>query len=118
MHKICFEGTRNLFTSIDVVRVQVKMHDEAKHNKKVAKSLKSSDFSDVGEKLTTLSSNLVLIAGKLGEGEDNLNDFEELQGKYDSRAGWLAFLAIIVVALTAAFETYLFRRSMISNKID
>ena len=91
------------------------MHDEAKHEKKVGKSLKSSDFSDVGDKLSTLSSNLVLIAGKLGEGEMNLNNFEELQGQYDSRAGWLAFLSILTVALAAAFETYLFKRSMVGN---
>eukprot|EP00343_Euplotes_focardii_P011354 CAMPEP_0205829756 /NCGR_PEP_ID=MMETSP0206-20130828/39119_1 /ASSEMBLY_ACC=CAM_ASM_000279 /TAXON_ID=36767 /ORGANISM="Euplotes focardii, Strain TN1" /LENGTH=66 /DNA_ID=CAMNT_0053132795 /DNA_START=455 /DNA_END=655 /DNA_ORIENTATION=+ len=62
-----------------------------------------------------MSSNLVLIAGKLSEGEKNLNSFEELQTRYDSRAGWLAFLAIVIVALAAVFETVLFRRSMVGK---
>ena len=116
IHKICFEGTRNLYTQIDAVRVQVKMHDEAKHEKKIESTLKDKDFEDVKQKISDVSSQLFLIGGKLTESEEHINAFEQVQSEYDSNANYLAFTVIFVVTLSGVIEILLFRNNVVGDK--
>ena len=116
IHKICFEGTRNLYTQIDAVRVQVKMHDEAKHEKKIESTLKDKDFEDVKQKISDVSSQLFLIGGKLTESEEHINSFEQVQSEYDSNANYLAFTVIFVVTLSGVIEILLFKNNVVGDK--
>ena len=115
IHKICFEGTRNLYYAIDKVRVEVKMHDESKHEKKIEKALKSNDLQKSKDVLTEVGSVLASVGEKIKESQTHLDSFEDLQYQHDSNINWLAFFSIVVVAATAALEAYMFKRSMFGN---
>ena len=115
LHKICFEGTTNLFVATQVVRVSVKMHDEAKHDKKLAKALKSSDLKESKNAMLNLQTNLVSLAQSIKDGEGKINKFDKLQGEYDGRTVWLSIFTILIVSATSALEAYFFKKSMSNN---
>ena len=91
------------------------MHDEVKHEKKIESTLKNKDFEGVADTLHEMSSQLMLIGGKLTEGDENINGFEELQRKYDSRASWLAFLVVVVISMAAGIEIWMFKKNVMGN---
>ena len=115
IHKVCFEGTKNLFTSIDSVRVTIKMHDEIKHEKTLDKVLKTDDLKESKESILNLSATLVLIQQSLTEGEEKLRDFENLRNQYVSRMGWGLLLTVLTVIGCTCFEGYLFRKAMLKG---
>ena len=115
VHKVCFEGTKNLFVSTNSVRVSVKMHDEAKHDKTIERALKEDDLKDVRDKVFNIQSTMAEVSQYLMEGDNKANEFEKLQSSYNSRAVWLSILAMLAVIASAGVEAYIFKRSMLKG---
>ena len=116
VHKICFEGTKNLFQNLDTVRISVKMHDEAKHEKIVSnKALKSEDITEAKDTIVKLQSDLVSISSTLREVEQRQAEFDSATNDHDSTISRLSYFCMFAVILAAGVEAYLFRESMLKG---
>ena len=115
IHKVCFEGTKNLFASTDSVRVAIRMHDEVKHTKTLDKVLKTDDIKEAKDIILNLSATLLLTQQSLNDGDEKLKEFERLRNSYVGRMKWGVILTILIVIGCTIFEGYLFRKSMMKG---
>lgn len=117
VHKVCFEGTKNLFISTDQVRVSVKMYDEVKFDKKLETALKDEDFKGVKDTVLNLQATLSNINAALKDQEAQQAEMSDDQDSYDSSTNRMAIFIIMIVLATGAAEIYLFKQSRLPKNM-
>ena len=105
VHKICIEGTTDLFQFKEEVRLVFKYENDVKKDERLGNKLSYEDFTEADDKLQRLETLTTEMASTLQYGESKERDFVDHQGSLNSRLIWYAVIQICIVLIVALWQT-------------
>ena len=88
MHKICIEGTSDLFQYKNQVRVQFSFENDVKKEEQLEGTLKTEDFHGAETTVRQLESLVSEISSQLRYGEEKETTFTDNQSGFNSKLVW------------------------------